>query len=394
VNDPIATPSLIDRVRRLVTTPTAPFRERWVCATLDTMLREIPGLRVVADRYGNRLVRLRRGNPAGPPAIFVAHLDHPGFLFRGAEGARPNGLGRNTYEAIFEGRVEDRFFPNASVRLFRGAGDPGVLARVVDAHPVDPATDDRFVILESTESAEGAYLGQWNVPAFEHRDGLLHTVACDDLCGAAAMVEALARLSSQPDVDVAMVFTRAEEAGFCGALCLLHERPWPGLLPLSSIFVSVEISSERQGIMVGDGAVIRTGDRSTTFDGPVCDMLHSLAYAQQINARRALMDGGTCEATAFARQGLRAGGICAPVRHYHNMQQADGTLVPEIVSAGDLEALVQLIEGLAKSFIFPEAPTASPIVNDYDLFLRKGRENLESVALGESFPEPRRTVRT
>jgi putative aminopeptidase FrvX len=146
--------------------------------------------------------------------------------------------------------------------------------------------------------------------------------------------------------------------------------------------------------MMGEGAVIRTGDRSTTFDGPVCDMLYSLAYSRKIKARRALMDGGTCEATAFAREGFRSGGVCAPVRHYHNMQQAEGRLVPEMVAASDLEALVQLIEGLSNAFISTELPTESPVLNDYDLFLRKGREKLEPLALSEAFSSPRRTVRT
>jgi endoglucanase len=318
--------------------------------------------------------------------VFVAHLDHPGFLFPHPGGARRlSPTGPWQAEVIFEGRVDDRFFPGAKLRLHHAPGDPGIPAHVVEAHPVDPETDDRTVIIEADEDATGAFLGVWDVPAFAHDPdtGLLHLRAADDLAGAAAMVEALARLATADEIDVAMIFTRAEEAGFCGALCLLKQKPWPGILPRDSVFVSVEISAERQTARVGDGALIRTGDRSTTFDGPVCDMLYSLAYSQRIKARRALMDGGTCEATAFAREGFRCGGVCAPVRHYHNMNQETGRLVPEIISHGDLEALVQLIAGLAKAYISNDMPMESPICNDYDLFLRKGRAKLHPVPPSE-----------
>ena len=86
----------------LTEVPTAPFREQWVMARLDELLDRIPGLERVTDRFGNRIVRLRRGPVSSPPAVFVAHLDHPGFLF---PAPLPAGQADLVYTGLFEGRV-------------------------------------------------------------------------------------------------------------------------------------------------------------------------------------------------------------------------------------------------------------------------------------------------
>lgn len=135
------------------------------------------------------------------------------------------------------------------------------------------------------------------------------------------MIEMLGRLAQgDPDqpLDTVVIFSRGEEAGFCGVLCLVNEPELPGLIDPEAIFVSVEISSEVPGVALGNGAIIRTGDRSSTFDGMIADLLWSQAHKRGIDARRALMSMGTCEATVFARAGYGAGGVCIPLRNYHN----------------------------------------------------------------------------
>lgn len=403
--------ALLAKLEALQRAPTAPFREEWALAALDGMLADIPGLEREEDRFGNRIVRLRRGRPAGARAAvgtmvptFVAHVDHPGFLFPeqgaadredapsleyGEFGPRA-GLLRDgeafLYDALFEGRVEDGFFVDAPVRLYRSADDPGVAGRVAGCSALRPHTDDRVAVIATRDPAEGARLAMWDVAPFAYMagDGLIRARACDDLAGVAALVEALARLGDESDADVkaaggidlCVVFTRAEEAGFCGALALMNEPELPSLVPDDTIFVSVEISSERPGVEVGGGAVVRVGDRASTFDGAFADALWSVARARGARARRALMDGGTCEATAFARAGRRCGGVCAPVRHYHNMDRTTGRIGPEAVSLGDVEALVDLIAGIARG------PAAAPpaVTLDFEMFLRKGRELLAAPA--------------
>jgi len=363
--------SLLTYIQMLNSTPTAPFREQWICRVLDDLLSSIPGLEMAADRFGNRIVRLRRGEPPGPPATFVAHLDHPGFLV--APDAIRNGS--YTYTAFFEGRVASSYFPKSRVRLFRTPDDSGVPAVVEACTEEDPNRNNRQVSLRSDEAADGAVLAMWDIPPFVLRDGHVEARVCDDLVGCAVILEALRRLAAEPHVDVCAIFSRAEEAGFCGVLCLLAEPSLHPLLDPQGVFISVETSSERPGISVGDGAVIRLGDRMSTFEAAVVDKMWAVAKARMIPARRVLMDGGTCEATAFARAGLRTGGVCIPLRNYHNMDKERGGIAPEIVSTSDASALADLI---TEFVLHQYDKTESDIYSsqDFDLFLNKGRTHL------------------
>lgn len=186
---------------------------------------------------------------------------------------------------------------------------------------------------------------------------------------------------------MAAIFSRAEEAGFCGVLCMVGENELPQLLDPKSVFVSVEISSERPGIQLGGGAVIRVGDRASTFDGTYVDAAWAVARLEKLSARRALMDGGTCEATAFFRAGLRSGGLCAPVRHYHNMDMEQRVIAPEMVHASDLEALCSLIVSSARHGAVAPAEAPDPANLQFDSFLNKGRRLLrDSSFVGASSP--------
>jgi putative aminopeptidase FrvX len=358
---------------RLISRPTAPFREQWVAQELDLILSEIPGLEIDTDRFGNRIARLTRGNPAGPLPIFVAHLDHPGFLLA-PDGAQSSGVG-NLYHATFEGRVMSEFFHGTRVRLYRNSHDPGVVGMVRTAGEESVSTDNRGIILETEENADGAVLAMWDLTPFEVREGMLHARVCDDLAGVAAILAAFEMLSHGTEpIDVAAIFSRAEEAGFCGVLCLLSEEQLHPLLSEEGIFISVENSSERAGVACGDGAIIRLGDRASTFDGPTADLLWRVAKAYNIKAKRMLMDGGTCEATVFARKGLRAGGLCIPLRNYHNMDRNTGRIAPEAINLGDAEALATLI---ATFTVNHHNPAQLGPDLDYDLFLRKGLAQLK-----------------
>ncbi len=387
---------LIDRAGILLKTPTAPFREHWMCAALDEMLARIPGLDVAADRFGNRIVRLRQGvsPPGGAPppsreaAVFVAHLDHPGFVFPAGTGAQPQQGNFRRYQALFEGRVMDDYFPGAPVRLYRGAEDTGVRGRIIEAPAPASLADARIVSIETEEDASGAVLGMWDVREFETTaDGILIGRACDDLAGCAAILNALDHLAhsqaKEDDLlDVCAIFSRAEEAGFCGSLCLMGETPLHPLLPENPLFVSVETSGEANGIELGAGAIIRAGDKSSTFDGRIVDATWSAARrSPNLRVRRALMDRGTCEATVFARAGYRAAGVCVPVRHYHNMNQQTKRIEAEQVAVGDLEALSGLMQELARAISRSDWGESVLAPSLFDALLQKGREQLEEIPL-------------
>ena len=115
--------------------------------------------------------------------------------------------------------------------------------------------------------------------------------------------------------------------------------------------ISIEMSKERPWARVGNGPVVRVGDRSTIFDPATTAFLlragaRCRANDPQFLAQRCLMDGGTCEATAFAALGYRAGGLCLPLGNYHNIGR---NLRPkaEFVNIDDLEQLLKLMVAAA-----------------------------------------------
>jgi putative aminopeptidase FrvX len=128
-------------------------------------------------------------------------------------------------------------------------------------------------------------------------------------------------------------------------------------------------------VELGGGAIVRVGDRSSTFEGKFADALWAVVRERDLHARRALMDGGTCEATAFGARGYRTGGICAPVRHYHNMNKTTGTIQAEQVHLADLQALSSLISGVARHIPKYGLTQPKPLC-DLDAFLIRGLAGL------------------
>jgi len=117
-------------------------------------------------------------------------------------------------------------------------------------------------------------------------------------------------------------------------------------IPKSALVVSVEMSKERPWARIGHGPVVRVGDRTSIFDPKATAYLLRAAERcrerdSAFRAQRCLMDGGTCEATAFVGYGYRAGGLCLPLGNYHNIGR---NLRPraEYVSLRDLEQLLKL----------------------------------------------------
>jgi endoglucanase len=62
--------------------------------------------------------------------------------------------------------------------------------------------------------------------------------------------------------------------------------------------------------------------------------------------QRKLMDGGACEATAYAQYGYRAACVCVPLGNYHNMQPDPAKIASEEISLRDWEAMLDLLSAL------------------------------------------------
>jgi hypothetical protein len=91
--------------------------------------------------------------------------------------------------------------------------------------------------------------------------------------------------------------------------------------------------------------VVRAGDLHNTFSN---DAERYLRVARERVAekgqavQRALLVGGTCEASAFVRLGWTATGIALPNVNYHNAAPGGG-FAPEIVRISDIASAVALL---------------------------------------------------
>src|SRR4028118_1698993 len=64
--------------------------------------------------------------------------------------------------------------------------------------------------------------------------------------------------------------------------------------------------------------------------------------------QRALMPGGTCEATVYDAYGFKAASICVPLGNYHNMDKAKGRIGPEYIDLNDWASMVKLFVRVAR----------------------------------------------
>ena len=271
--------------RRILAQPTAPFHEDAVRREIRALLADCAHVTLTEDRFGNLLAHYRRGKSAARFA-FAAHMDHPAYVGR-----------------EFLGGVPERY---------RKAKPP----------------TRKF----------GAFR-MWDLPACEVRAGRIRSRACDDLIGCAAIVAALRELEHAGAQCAAWgLFTRAEEVGFVGAIELAKS----GCLPKSVTVVSLETSSVRGGpVKIGGGPIIRTGDRTSVFDSAATAQLQAAAKNAGIAHQRALMQGGTCEATAYALYGYRTAAMCVALGNYHNCGPGD-RIAPEYVSLEDTLGMARL----------------------------------------------------
>ena len=280
---------LLNVVRALMEQPTAPFHEEAVRDAIVAQLRECPHVKIEHDAYGNMIARYRRGTRARARWAFAAHMDHPGWM------RAENGAWR------FLGSVAEPFLVNPRKREF---GD----------------------------------FAMWDLPAFELKDGQIHSRACDDLLGCAEIICLFRELeAAKADVHCLGVFTRAEEVGFWGAIQLARA----GTLPKSITVFSLETSTPRGGAEIGRGPIVRVGDRLSIFDSRETARLMNIAAANKIPVQRCLLDGGSCEASAYQLYGYRSVAASIALGNYHNCAP-DGTIQCEYVSLEDYANMVRL----------------------------------------------------
>ena len=355
-----------DNLRRLLRQPTAPFREQ---AVRDAVVARLTasGVPWFEDVYGNLVVghadlagwRRRLEQPRREPVrLFIAHMDHPGF-----HGTR--WLSKDRLEVRWHGGSPTRHLRGAGVWLAmagRECGAGSMLSAKVASHGhgVERAVIRVQELEADRRPAAHRLYGGFRFRATVWRRGTrLYARVLDDLVGVHAVVETACTLWSQRHPGrrwFAGLLTRAEEVGFVGAVAHF-QRMRASLRKGNIVCISLEASRTLPGAEVGQGVVIRLGDRRTLFDTRATRILELVA-AECLDrpAQRRVMDGGSCEATAAAAWGLPVIGLTLPLGNYHNQCldggegcDRQGGVAPEYIDMRDLADYRRLCVGLMAS---------------------------------------------
>jgi putative aminopeptidase FrvX len=333
-------------LRGLLSLPTAAFVESAVMDYVRGFCQRTPGVGVKADRYGNLLVRYRYRPRGVRPLLFSAHTDHPGFIAQ-------EMLDERVLRAAFRGGVRSEYFPGARVRFWSDGGRiAGEVLDVTRAKEIRRGAATWHVPEEALLRVSAAVgpnsPGMWDLPEASERAGNVHARDCDDIAGCAAMLALLQRLSRKmARADVYCLFTRAEEVGFIGAIGAAKAGTVPRNLPI----IAIETSSELPNARIGDGPILRVGDRMSVFEPSVTAFCNRVAQElskrrKKFHFQRKLMDGGSCESSAFLAYGYLATGMCLALGNYHNMDAARQEIACEYVSLEDWRLLVDWFEAL------------------------------------------------
>jgi putative aminopeptidase FrvX len=303
----------------LTSIPTASGLEHRVVDWVKKWSGRRPDLEMSLDSGGNVSIT-QKGQATSEPVLAVAHMDHPAFVIAGEDGS---------FE--FRGGVDAPYFSQARIDVVSRLDGPS--GRVVEYSP-----ESRLGRAEFVGDVAAGDIAMWRFRARAQRKGRFRAPACDDLAGVAAALAALDRARSRPELrHFGVLLTRAEEVGLIGALHAAKNRT----IPEGSRLLSIETSPELPNARIGDGPILRVGDRSTVFDRELSNRIGRAAENAGLAHQRKLMDGGGCEATAFGVYGYRATGLCLALGNWHNR----GNL--SLVEAGDHGAAVPMLEEIA-----------------------------------------------
>lgn len=334
-------------LRDLLALPTAPFVETAVLDYVKAACKALPGVKLTRDRWGNLLARYRHQPRKTSPLVFTAHTDHPGF-------AALEMTDRKTLRAAFRGWVEPEYFVGTRVRFWSGGrwitGRIAEITRTARLYRMigRTARPEEVAVAVASPVAAGSP-GMWDLPEPKlDRRGLVHARGCDDIAGCGAMLALLERLAKKrASADVYCLFTRAEEVGFVGAIGAAKIGTIPRKLPIIAIETSKTLPSAR----IGDGPILRVGDKSSIFTPEVTAFCNRVAIEvaerrKSFRYQRKLMDGGTCESTAYYAYGYAATGMCVALGNYHNMDAERKKIASEYISLADWTGMVDWFEAL------------------------------------------------
>ncbi len=347
----------------LTSIPTAAGREHRVIDWLTEWLKARRNLICRRDKFGNLMVQIK-GKKSARPVIFTAHLDHPAFVITKVVDGRE-------LELEFRGGVRPAYFENGRIQVHDGSG--GVhLAKIVAHGPGKVFYEARARLSKATDVVQVDDIATWNLKAAFVKGKRVHTPACDDLAAAAGALCAMDKLRKTRNIgDVRILFTRAEEVGFLGAIHAAES----GFMPKRARVIALENSRTFAESPIHGGPIVRVGDRISVFHHgltfAVTQVGEYLAGAKgtRFKFQRKLMPGGACEATAFQAFGYEAMCVCLPLANYHNMGDIDAVLAgtntkparvaSEVIGLDDYYNLIELLVGCGKAFSMPRSLSKS-----------------------------------
>ena len=344
---------IVDLSKRFLAIPTAPFREHQIRDFIVDFCNA-RNIAIKTDDAGN-LIAVYGARYKNTMFAFEAHMDHPGFI------AEKDSV-RNRLTAFFYGGVNKEYFKGSKAVFFT---ENGPVKAIVTKTEFEKQFPRRRCWLKTEGAVPAGTLGMWDLPACRIRGDILYSRACDDLVGCISVLALLDELHRRRiQKKVIAVFTVAEEGGLHGVKHLCVNRSIPKNINL----IAIETSSELPSAKIGDGVVIRVGDRLSIFTPGLTAFLTDVAGQlktrdKQFQYQRKLMDGGMCESSIYNRFGYTNAAVCIPLGNYHNRNSKTKKIAAEYVSLSDLENMVKLFLEVvkngeqAKSFLKNTPPT-------------------------------------
>ena len=364
--------------------PTTSFHEQFIQEYVLHFLKKLE-LDIKTDVFGNILVHYERGNTE-KPVVFTAHMDHPGFSII-------ERISEFNYIGQFYGGTNKDFFPGAKFLIYSDG-------RYIEAQAVSPlfeyredldkydpkstenqdnneksddeamkntpdseseTTREKLLLpqfrIETRDEVKVNDIGFFDVTFFNIKGDLLYTKDADDLVNVGVLLILLQRVVKlNSDSNFYVLFTRAEETGFTGCQGAIESK----ILPENGMPIVLETSSELEQAKIGQGFILRVGDRFSTYNTLVDSWMHEVAAdiskevaentdkkKNEFKFQRTLMDGGTCEASLFNVSGFDTGALAIALGNYHNIGKSHPA--PEYISLFDLSCLVEFMQKLVNT---------------------------------------------
>ncbi|MBI2342136.1 MAG: M28 family peptidase, partial [Deltaproteobacteria bacterium] len=321
------------------------------CKKLNVSLRK--------DKYGNLIAHYKLGQ-AKQPVILTAHMDHPGFEIAAVKNGR-------LCTGILGG-IKPEYFDGAKVCIMTSGG---IIKGKVAGKLGNKKWHGKHIFeikAKNGYKAKSGNFGWYDIPPFRISGGLLYTKGADNLVSAAALLELLHYLKrNKIAADVRCLFTRAEEVGFIGCVAFSKSVQLPRNAPIIVLECS---SASAGGVKIGSGPVLRVGDKMSCFTPEIDCWLKSISNDlakknKKFKFQRALLSGGTCEASVWTINGRKVGGLAFPLGNYHNNGRKN--YAPEFISISDYKLMQKLLVQIIRAGNYKEAikKTGAGIFKNY-----------------------------